>query len=52
LSEKRHEYKKVTGDKKEYRDLLLLLGEQESTVDENLEHDEMFVLDDSRVKAG
>lgn len=42
---------KVTGDKKEYIDLLLLADEQESMIDNYLERGEMFVLDDNGVKA-
>lgn len=43
--------KKVTGDKKEYMDLLLLADEQESMIDKYLERGEMFVLDDNSVLA-
>lgn len=43
--------KKVTGEKKEYIDLLLLADEQEDMIDKYLEHGEMFVLDDHGVKA-
>jgi len=43
--------KKVTGDKKEYMDLLLLADEQESMIDKYLERGEMFVLDDNGVIA-
>ncbi len=43
--------KKVTGDKKEYIDLLLLADEQENMIDKYLEHGEMFVLDDNGIKA-
>ena len=42
---------KVTGDKKEYLDLLLLADEQEEMVDRYLENSEMFVLDDGGIKA-
>ena len=45
------EIKKVTGDKKEYLELLLLADEQESMVDLYLEKGDMFVLDDDGVKA-
>ena len=45
------EYKKVTGVKKEYIDLLLLADEQENMIDKYLENGEMFVLDDNGVKA-
>ena len=40
--------KKVTGEKKEYIDLLLLADEQESMIDKYLEKGEMFVLDDNQ----
>lgn len=43
--------RKITGDKKEYIDLLLLADEQESMIDHYLERGEMFVLDDNGVKA-
>lgn len=43
--------KKVTGDKKEYIDLLLLADEQENMIDKYLAHGDMFVLDDGGVKA-
>ena len=42
---------KVTGNKKEYLDLLLLADEQESMVDRYLDKGEMFVLKDPDVKA-
>ncbi|KUO66189.1 MAG: GNAT family acetyltransferase [Gracilibacter sp. BRH_c7a] len=42
---------KVTENKKEYIDLLLLADEQEDMVDKYIEHGEMFVLDDNEVKA-
>ena len=42
---------KVTGNKKEYLDLLLLADEQESMVDLYLDKGEMFVLKDPDVKA-
>lgn len=45
------EIRKVTGDKKEYINLLLLADEQEDMVDKYLERGEMFVLDDEGVKA-
>lgn len=38
--------RKITGDKKEYLDLLLLADEQESMIDRYLERGDMFVLDD------
>lgn len=43
--------KKVTTEKKQYIDLLLLADEQEDMIDKYLERGEMFVLDDSGVKA-
>ena len=43
--------KKITSDKKQYLDLLLLADEQEDMIDKYLEHGEMFVLDDRGVKA-
>ncbi|HPR92973.1 MAG TPA: GNAT family N-acetyltransferase [Syntrophomonadaceae bacterium] len=43
--------RKITGDKKEYIDLLLSADEQESMIDKYLERGEMFVLYDSGVKA-
>lgn len=43
--------RKVTGNKKEYIDLLLLADEQEDMVDKYLDRGEMFVLDDNGVKA-
>lgn len=43
--------RKITGEKKEYIDLLLLADEQESMIDKYLERGEMFVLDDNGVKA-
>lgn len=43
--------RKITGDKKEYIDLLLLADEQESMIDRYLERGEMFALDDGGVKA-
>ena len=45
------EIRKVTGAKKEYLELLLLADEQESMIDKYLEHGDMFVLEDSGVKA-
>lgn len=41
--------KKVTGNKKEYLDLLLLADEQENMIDKYLERGEMFVIDDNGV---
>lgn len=43
--------KKVTSEKKQYLDLLLLADEQEDMIDKYLERGEMFVLDDHGVKA-
>lgn len=43
--------KKVTGEKKEYIDLLLLADEQESMIDKYLKKGEMFVLYDNGIKA-
>jgi uncharacterized protein YdeI (YjbR/CyaY-like superfamily)/ribosomal protein S18 acetylase RimI-like enzyme len=43
--------RKITGDKKEYINLLLLADEQESMIDKYLGRGEMFVLNDSGVKA-
>lgn len=43
--------KKVTKDKKEYLELLLLADEQENMIDKYLERGEMFVLDDDGIKA-
>jgi ribosomal protein S18 acetylase RimI-like enzyme len=43
--------KKVTGEKKEYIDLLLLADEQENMIDKYLDNGEMFVLDDNGIKA-
>lgn len=42
---------KITGDKKEYMDLLLLADEQEDMIDKYLERGEMFILNDDGVKA-
>lgn len=42
---------KVSGNKKEYIDLLLLADEQESMIDKYLERGDMYVLDDDGVKA-
>jgi len=42
---------KVTGNKKEYLNLLLLADEQKDMVDKYLERGEMFVLHDDGVKA-
>jgi len=42
---------KVTGNKKEYIDLLLLADEQEDMIDKYLDIGEMFVLDDDGIKA-
>lgn len=43
--------RKITENKKEYIDLLLLADEQESMIDKYLERGEMFVLEDNGVKA-
>lgn len=43
--------RKITDNKKEYLDLLLLADEQEDMIDKYLERGEMFVLDDDGVKA-
>lgn len=42
---------KVTGEKKEYIDLLLLADEQEDMIDKYLERGEMFVLEDNGIQA-
>lgn len=42
---------KVTANKRDFIDLLLLADEQESMVDKYLERGDMFVLDDNGVKA-
>ncbi len=42
---------KVTENKKQYIDLLLLADEQEDMVDRYLERGEMFILDDNGAKA-
>ena len=42
---------KITGNKKEFIDLLLLADEQEDMIDKYLERGEMFVLYDNGVKA-
>lgn len=43
--------KKVSDNKKQYLDLLLLADEQESMIDRYLERGEMFVLEDDGIKA-
>ena len=43
--------RKITGNKKEYINLLLLADEQEDMIDKYLERGEMFVLDDNGIKA-
>lgn len=43
--------KKVTGNKKEYMDFLLLADESEEMIDKYLENGDMFVLDDHGIKA-
>ena len=45
------EIRKISDEKKEYIDLLLLADEQESMIDKYLERGEMFVLNDEGVKA-
>jgi len=45
------EIRKVTEDKKQYFDLLLLADEQENMVDKYLERGEMFILDDGGIRA-
>lgn len=42
---------RITNNKKQYLDLLLLADEQESMIDRYLERGELFVLDDGGVKA-
>ena len=42
--------KKVTSNKKEYLDLLLLADESEAMIDKYLDYGDMFVLDDDGVK--
>lgn len=42
---------KVTGEKKQYLDLLLLADEQEDMIDKYLDRGTMYVLDDDGVKA-
>lgn len=43
--------RKITDNKKEYIDLLLLADEQEDMIDKYLERGEMFILDDNGIKA-
>lgn len=43
------EIRKVTRDKKDYLELLLLADEQEDMIDKYLERGEMFVLDDDGI---
>ncbi|UNC92344.1 GNAT family N-acetyltransferase [Candidatus Contubernalis alkaliaceticus] len=45
------EIRKVTENKKQYIDLLLLADEQEDMIDKYLNRGEMFVLDDCGIKA-
>lgn len=45
------EIRKITGNKKNHIDLLLLADEQEDMIDKYLEKGEMFVLDDNGIKA-
>ncbi|MDL2224706.1 GNAT family N-acetyltransferase [Eubacteriales bacterium OttesenSCG-928-M02] len=42
---------KVTGNKKEYLELLLLADEQEDMIDRYLSRGDMFILDDAGIKA-
>lgn len=42
---------RITGNKRQYLELLLLADEQESMIDRYLERGDMFVLDDNGVKA-
>ena len=42
---------KITNNKKQYIDLLLLADEQEDMIDKYLERGEMFVLEDNGIKA-
>ena len=42
---------KITNNKKQYIDLLLLADEQEEMIDKYLERGEMFVLEDNGIKA-
>ena len=41
--------RKITDNKKEYMELLLLADEQEDMIDKYLEHGEMFILDDNGI---
>ena len=43
--------RKITDNKKDFINLLLLADEQENMIDKYLEHGDMFVLDDNGVKA-
>ena len=43
--------RKITNNKKQYIDLLLLADEQEDMIDKYLERGEMFVLEDDGIKA-
>ncbi|MEF9987628.1 MAG: GNAT family N-acetyltransferase [Christensenella sp.] len=43
--------RKITADKKDYMELLLLADESEHMIDKYLERGEMFILDDNGVKA-
>ena len=45
------EIKRITSDKKQFLDLLLLADEQESMIDTYLERGEMFALHDDGLKA-
>lgn len=45
------EIRRVTKEKKQYLDLLLLADEKENMIDKYLERGEMFILDDGGVKA-
>lgn len=42
---------RVSGNKKDYLELLLLADESEIMIDKYLEHGEMFIIDDNGVKA-
>ena len=45
------EIRKVTENKKQYIDLLLLADEQESMIDKYLDRGDMFVLEDNGIKS-
>ncbi|MGF6906211.1 GNAT family N-acetyltransferase [Fusobacterium sp. PH5-44] len=44
--------RKITDNKKEFIDLLLLADEQENMIDKYLEHGEMFIIDDNDIAIG